>query len=104
MFMLFLINIDPFFAIASWDFFKFDKNFFASLFGYFAFSNIFIAFCKSGSVGRTARIFLAADLFGSNKNASIPALATFSAPWTFTDLMLDKILSNRFAVAFFFIS
>jgi len=103
MFMSFLISIAPFFAVASWDFFKFDKNFFASLFGYFAFSNVFIAFCKRGSVGRTARIFLAANLFGSNKNASIPAFATFSAPWIFTDLMLDKILLNRFAVAFFFI-
>jgi len=80
MFMSFLINIDPFLAIASWDFFKFDKNFLASLFGYFAFSNIFIAFCKRGSVGLTAMIFFAADLFGSKRNASIPAFATFSAP------------------------
>ena len=100
--MSFLISIAPFFAAASWDFFKFDKNFFASLFGYFAFNNIFIAFCKRGSVGRTARIFLAADLFGCSRNASIPAFATFSAPWIFTDLMLDKILSNRFAVTSFF--
>ena len=63
-----------------------------------------IAFCKSGSVGRTARIFLAADLFGSNKNASIPDFATFSAPWIFTDFISDNILSKRFAVTFLFIS
>ena len=80
MFMSFLISIAPFLAIASWDFFKLDKNFFASLFGYFAFSNIFIAFCRSGSVGLTARIFFAENLFGNKRKASIPAFATFSAP------------------------
>jgi len=80
MFMSFLISMAPFFAAVSWDFFKFDKNLLASLFGYFAFSNFLIAFCKSGSVGRTARIFFAADFDGNKRYASIPAFATFSAP------------------------
>jgi len=80
MFMSFLISMAPFFTVASWAFFKLDKNFLASLFGYFDFNNVLIAFCRTGSVGLTARIFFAANFDGNKRYASIPAFATFSAP------------------------
>ncbi len=92
--MSFLIKLAPFFAIASWDFFRFDRNFFAVCFGDGDLRRIFIAFCRSGSVGLTVNIFFADFLFGFKRNASIPALATFSAPWIFMDFISVKILLN----------
>ena len=80
MFMSFLINIAPFFEILSWDFFRFDKNFAAVFFGFFDFNRSLIAFCISGSVGLVLRIFFADDFVGDNRNALMPAFATFSAP------------------------
>jgi len=103
MFILFLISFAPFFTAVSWDFFNSDRNFFAVFFGYFVFRSDLIAFCKSGSVGLTSRILLAEALVGSNKNASIPAFATFSAPCILTDFMSDSILLKRLAVTSFFI-
>ncbi len=103
MFMLFLISIAPFFEIVSWDFFRFNRNFSAVFFGFFDLSKSFIAFCISGSVGLVARIFFADDFVGDNRNALMPAFATFSAPWTLTDFMSVRILLKRFVVAPFFI-
>ena len=102
MFMLFLISIAPFFAVVSWDFFRFVRNFFASLFGFFDFRSSLIAFCISGSVGRVFRIFFAARFVGDNRNALMPALATFSAPCIFIDLTSSRILLKRFASTLFF--
>ena len=101
MFMLFLIRVAPFFAVASWDFFRSDKNFFAVLFGCFDFRRSFIAFCISGSVGLVFRIFFADCFVGDNRNALMPALATFSAPWIFIDFMSSRILLKRFVSLFF---
>jgi len=62
MFMSFFIRVAPFFAVCSWAFFMYVRNFFASLFGCFDFSNSLIAFCSSGSVGLVFRICFA-DFF-----------------------------------------
>ena len=102
MFMLFLISIAPFLAVVSWDFFRSDRNFFAVLFLFFDLSRSLIAFCISGSVGLVFRICFADCFVGDNKNALIPALATFSAPWIFIDLMSSRILLKRFAGVLFF--
>ncbi len=80
MFMLFLISCAPFFEILLWDFFKFDKNFFADLLLFLDLSRILIAFCIKGSVGRVFRIFFTDCFVGDKRNALMPALATFSAP------------------------
>jgi len=92
MLMSFLIRVVPFFVIVSWDFFRLVRNFFAVRFGYFDFSRSLIAFWRSGSVGLVARICFADFLLGWIRNASIPALHTFSAPWILMDFMFDKIL------------
>ena len=94
MFMSFLISIAPFFAVVSWAFFMYARNSFAVLFLFFDFSNCFIAFCIRGSVGLVFRICFADCLFGFNRNALIPALATFSAPWIFICFMSFRILLN----------
>ena len=102
MFMLFLISCAPFFAIMSWDFFKFDRNFFAVDFGFLDLSKSLSAFWRRGSVKRIDRIFFAEFLVGFRRNAFIPAFATFSAPWIFTDSISDKIFSKvGFADLFF---
>ena len=102
MFMLFLISVAPFFVVASWDFFRSDRNFFAVLFGLFDFRSSLIAFCIKGSVGLVFRIFFADCFVGNKRNALMPALATFSAPWVFIDLMSSRILLKRFAGFLFF--
>ena len=98
MFILFRIRVAPFFAIVSWDFFKSDKNLSAVFFGVLDLSKSLIAFCISGSVGLVARIFFADDFVGDRRNALMPAFATFSAPWIFTDFMSARILSKRLSV------
>ena len=103
MFMFFLINCAPFFAIDSWDFFKFDRNFFAVLFLFLDFNRSLIAFCIRGSVGRVFMIFFADCFVGLIRNALMPALATFSAPWIFIDFMSSRILLKRFVGILFFI-
>ena len=70
---------------------------------FFDLSRNFIAFCISGSVGRVFRIFFADCFVGIRRNALIPALATFSAPWIFIDLMSLRILLKRFVGSLFFI-
>ena len=67
------------------------------------FNRSFIAFCIKGSVGRVFRIFFADCFVGARRNALMPALATFSAPWIFIDLMSSRILLKRFVGAPFFI-
>jgi len=103
MFMLFLIRVAPFFAVVSWAFFRFVRNFFASLFGCFDFRRSLITFCKRGSVGLVFRICFAPGLFGFNRNALMPALATFSAPWIFTCFISCRIFWNWFVVLFFMV-
>ena len=98
MFMSFFINIAPFFEIVSWDFFRSVRNLIAVVSGFLDLSKSLIAFCISGSVGRVARIFFADAFVGDKRNALMPALATFSAPWTFTDFMSDRILLKRLFV------
>ena len=99
--MLFLIRVAPFFAVASWAFSSFVRNFFAVLFLSLDFSRSFIAFCIRGSVGLIFRIFFADCFVGDMRNALMPALATFSAPWIFIDLMSSRILLKRFVSLFF---
>lgn len=103
MFMSFRIRVAPFFAIVSWDFFRSFINLSAVFFGFFDLSKIFIAFCIRGSVGLVFRIFFADFLSGFIRNALIPALATFSAPWILTDFMSDNILLKRLVIISFFI-
>lgn len=98
--MLFLISIAPFFTVFSWSFFRSFKNLLAADLGCFDFRRSLIAFCIKGSVGRVARIFLAEDFVESKRKALIPALATFSAPWIFTDFISPSILLN-FLLTFF---
>ncbi len=101
MFMLFLIRAAPFFAVVSWDFFRLDRNFFAALFLFLDLSMSLIAFCIRGSVGRVFRICFAVCFVGDSRNALIPALATFSAPWIFIDFISCRILLKRFNSPFF---
>lgn len=92
--MSFLIRVAPFLVIVSWAFFRSLRNLVADFFLSFDFKRSLIAFWRRGSVGRTLRIFFAEDFVGIRRRASIPALATFSAPWIFTDFMLFRILLN----------
>ena len=102
MFMLFFIRVAPLLAAVSCDFFKLDRNFLAVSVGLFDFNNIFIAFCRSGSVALTDIIFFADDFVGDKRNVLTPAFATFSAPCIFTDFMSARILSKRDDCTFFF--